>query len=375
MFTNLFAQNNFELGYYIDQSGNKIEGEISEIRLNNFPSSFIIRKKGKEEIIKTNKVSLIKYGTLVFEKKKFQYDPTVRYEIGNLNSSRSLSMVEANDFLQLLVDGEYKLYKYSKNSVSTFFYEIPNEEIITLLYKKYLTRNKSINENKDFKVQLWNNVKNPKYSTLDNYSYIKYRDEDLEDYFKEANGITFKRVKKTKVLFNIFAGYSNSTMDIDFLQNIPAESHSHITVMPEIEYVLNNNIMNPTSFYFNLKYRVVKADYEEVYVRENWQHQVDYQSLYFSLGIKQYFLSSNNTKFYGKFGFGYDSPLKAEITSPPASWILNPIFLDQATAGINAGLGMKLFNSFLVEIDYDYLFNTQFINKNTSVNFKVGYSF
>ena len=34
MFTNLFAQNKFELGYYIDQSGNKIEGEISEIKIN-----------------------------------------------------------------------------------------------------------------------------------------------------------------------------------------------------------------------------------------------------------------------------------------------------------------------------------------------------
>ena len=51
LFTNLYAQNKFELGYYIDQSGNKIEGEISEITMNSFPSYFIIRKKGKEEII------------------------------------------------------------------------------------------------------------------------------------------------------------------------------------------------------------------------------------------------------------------------------------------------------------------------------------
>jgi len=145
--------------------------------------------------------------------------------------------------------------------------------------------------------------------------------------------------------------------------------------MPEIEYVLNNNVMNPTSFYFNLKYRSVKADYEEVYVRENWQHQVDYQSLLFSLGAKKYFLSSNNIKFYGKLGFGVDIPLKSEILSPAESWRLNPIFLDHIKGGINTGLGIKLYDSFLVEIDYDYIFNTLFIRKNTSINFKVGYSF
>lgn len=375
LFTNLYAQNKFELGYYIDQSGNKFEGEISEITLNSFPSNFIIRKKGKEETVETSSATLIKYGTIVFEKKKFQYDPTVRYEIGNLNSNRSLSMVETIDFLQLLVDGQYKLYRYSKNGVSTFFYEIPNKEVTTLVYKKYLTRNNSINENKDFKAQLWNNVKNPKYSTLDNYSYIKYKGEDLEDYFKEANGITFKRIKKNKVLFNIFVGYSNSSMDINFLQDLPAENHSHITVMPEIEYVFNNNLMNPTSFYLNLKYRSVKANYEEVYVRKNWQHQVDYQSLLFSLGAKKYFLSSKDMKFYGKIGFALDIPIKDEILSPVESWALNPIFLNHHKGGINTGLGMKLHNSFLIEIDYDHLFNTLHIKKNTSVNFKIGYSF
>lgn len=145
--------------------------------------------------------------------------------------------------------------------------------------------------------------------------------------------------------------------------------------MPEIEYILNKNMANSTSFYFNVKYRSIKANYEEVYVRENWHHTVDYQSLCFSLGVKQYFLSSEKNKFYGKLGLGYDTPIKAEITSPPASWILNPIYMDQAGAGINAGLGFKLHNSFLIEIDYDYNFSTTYVDKFTSLNFKVGYSF
>jgi len=373
--TNLFAQNKFELGYYIDQSGNKVEGEISEITMNSFPSNFIIRKKGKEETVETSTATLIKYGSIVFEKKSFQYDPSMRMDIANMSKQKEFRLVNKTAFVQLMVNGDTKLYKYTENGVSTFFYETANKQLTTLKYKKYLENGTDINENKEFLSQL-QEVKNEKVSGNEGYyNAVKYNDTDLVDYFTKLNGKSIKVDKKSKMFFNVFAGYSISSMDINFLQDLPAENYWHITIMPEIEYVLNNNVMNPTSFYFNLKYRSVRADYEEVYVRENWQHQVDYQSLLFSLGAKKYFLSSNNIKFYGKLGFGVDIPLKAEILSPAESWRLNPIFLDHIKGGINTGLGMKLYNSFLIEIDYDYLFNTQYINKNTSINFKVGYSF
>lgn len=375
LFTNLYAQNKFELGYYIDQSGNKIKGEISEIALSSFPSKFIIRKNGKEETVESNNATLIKYGTIVFEKKSFQYDPLVRLDIVNMPKQKEFQLVNKTAFVQLMVNGDTRLYKYTENGVSTFFYETANKQLTTLKYKKYLENGTDINENKEFLVQL-QEVKNERISGNEGYyNAVKYNDVDLVDYFTKLNGKSLKVDKKSKVLFNIFAGYSISSMDINFLQDLPAENYSHVTVMPEIEYVINNNIMNPTSFYFNLKYRSIKADYEEVYVRENWQHQVDYQSLFFSFGAKKYFLSSNNIKFYGKLGFGLDIPLKAEILSPIESWTLHPIYLDHYKGAINAGLGVKLYNSFLIEIDYDYIFNTIHINKNTSVNFKVGYSF
>lgn len=375
LFTNLYAQNKFELGYYIDQSGNKIEGEISEITMNSFPSYFIIRKKGKEETVDTNKASLIKYGTVVFEKKSFQYDPSVRSDIANMSKQKEFQLVNKTAFVQLMVNGDTKLYKYTENGVTTFFYETSNNELTTLKYKKYLKNDTDINENKEFINQL-KEIKNQSIVDKEGYfNAIKYNDADLVSYFTKLNGKSIKTAKQSKVLFNVFAGYAIGSMDIKFLQDLQAQTYSHVTVMPEVEYVFNNNVMNPTSFYLNLKYHAFKADFEEVYERENWQHQVDYQSLLLSLGAKKYFLSSKDMKFYGKLGFGVDIPLKAEILSPVASWRLNPIYLDHLKGGINTGLGMKLYNSFLVEIDYDFVFNTNFINKNTSINFKVGYSF
>lgn len=373
--TSVFAQNKFEIGYYIDQSGNKIEGEISEIEISNFPESFVYRKGNKTEVVNSDAAKTIKYGTKIFEKREFQFDPSVRFDIANMSTNKNLKLINKTDFLELLVDGNFKLYKYVENGISTFFYEDSSKKLTTLEYKKYLNNGTDIYENKEYLNQLKDNVKNETEQTESYYNTVKYNDTDLVNYFQNVNGKSSKKETKSQLKFNIFVGYSITSMDIDFLQDIGAQSHQHVTIMPEIEYVLNKNLRNPTSFYFNLKYRALKANYEEIYVRENWHHEVDYQSIYIALGVKQYLLSSEKMKFYGKLGIGYDLPIKAEIMSPTESWTLNPIFFDEPSAGINIGVGMNVYKSFLVEIDYDYIFNTSYVNKNTSLNFKVGYSF
>lgn len=375
LFTNLFAQNKFELGYYIDQSGNKVEGEISEIQINNFPDSFIFRNGKNTEVIQTSLVSKIKYGIDVFEKRQFQYDLSTSNDLKKMSKQKDVELEDKTSFLQLIVDGRYKLYKYVNNGTSVFFYEDVSGQLTTLNYKKYVENGTDIKENKEYLTQLSQNVQSDTKKKDYFSSAIKYNDADLIDYFTKVNGKSVKREARSQFKFNFFVGYSISTMGINFLQNVDSKKYQHITAMPEIEYVLNKNVSNPTSFYFNVKYRSIKADYEEVYVRKNWNHKVGYQSLCFSIGAKQYFLSSDKVQLYGKLGIGYDNPLKAEILSPMESWNLNPIFFDHPSAGINAGLGVKLYDSFLVEIDYDYVFKTSYLIKNTSLNLKVGYSF
>lgn len=373
--TNLFAQNKFELGYYIDQSGNKVEGEISEISLNSFPSNFIIRQKGKEETVETSTATLIKYGSIIFEKKSFQYDPSTRMDIANMSKQKEFRLVNKTAFVQLMVNGDIKLYKYTESGVSTFFYETVNNQLTTLKYKKYLENGTDINENKEFLSQL-QEVKNEKISGNEGYyNAVKYNDTDLVDYFTKLNGKSIKVDKKSKVFFNVFAGYGINTMDINFVSDIAAEQYSYFTIIPEVEYIMNINKMNPIGFYFNVKLHTFKGDFVEEYVRYDWNHEVDYKSLYISFGAKQYFLSSEKTKFYAKLGLGLNNPIKSEILSPIDSWLLNPILLDRYSAGINAGVGVKLYNKLLMEFEYDSVFNTPHVNKNTSINFKVGYSF
>lgn len=375
VFNNLLAQNNFELGYYIDESGNKIEGNISEIEISNFPEYFFYRKGNKTEEINVNSVNTIKYGTEVFEKKQFQYDPSIKLDIDKMSKNKELNLVSKTAFLQLLVNGNYKLYKYVENGVTTFFYEDDSNKLTTLKYKKYLLNNTDIDENKEYLNQLSQNINSGTKQVEGYYSTIKYNDNDLKEYFTKINGNSVKVERKSKVKFNIFAGYFLHSMDINFITDVPAENYGHFSIMPEIEYVLDQNKINPTSFYFNAKFHSFKKEFVEKVVRDDWHHKVNYQSIYVSFGVKKYFLSSENIQFYGKLGVGLNNPVKHEIEMPLDAWRVKPIYLSHFGGGISPGIGAKFFDSFLVEVDYDYIFNTLFINKNTSLNFKVGYSF
>lgn len=370
-----FGQSNFEYGYYIDNAGNKKECEISEITINRFPEKIIVRKNKQIEELNLSEIKEVKYGTDIFHKKEFQHESSNGYNIDNLTKDEKFHFTEKTAFVQLLVEGNYNLYQYVANGLPTFIYQNPEGDLITLGYKKYLKQGNNIDENKFYLNQLFENVKNPKYVNLSTYSILKYNAEDLSAYFREVNGKSYVKVKKSKVHFNVFAGYANHTMDINFILDLSSKNYGHVLVVPEIEYVLNKSVKNPVSFYLNVSLHQFKNDFVEEYVRENWHHKVDYKSLYVSLGTKKYFLSNNTLSYYAKLGVGLNNPIKSEILSPQQSWILNPILLDRNGVGINGGVGVKLFDAILMEVDYDHVINTAHINKNTSLNLKVGYTF
>lgn len=370
-----FGQSNFEYGHYIDNSGNKKECEVSEITINRFPEKIIIRNNKQIEEVELSGIKEVKYGVNIFQKKEFQYDPSISYQINELSENKDFYLKQKIAFVQLLVEGNYNLYQYIEKGVSTFFYQNPEGDLITLGYKKYFKERNNIAENKFYQTQLFENVKNPKYLNIGSYSILKYNEEDLTRYFKEVNGKSFVKVKQSRLRFNLMLGYSNHTMDINFLSDLPAKKYGHFIIVPEVEYFLNKNLKNPLSFYFNVNLHQFKKEFVEEYERENWFHKVNYQSLYVSLGAKKYFLSNKNISYYGKFGVGLNNPIKSEILSPIESWTLNPILLDRYGAGLNAGVGVKLFDSILVDLDFDYVFNTPHVNKNTSLNLKAGYSF
>lgn len=374
--TNMLAQEKFEYGYYIDNNGNIKEGEISEIKPEKIPSEIYFRSRGKIELKNLNDIKEVKYGNLIFRKKIFKIDSSSVSGINYLPSDSEPHYEEKSDFLQLLLDGEYQLYSYIQSGFQVFFYEKNNENIQTLEYKKYIDAAHMVKENKNYLKQLADGVNNKSYSEK-SYSAMKYNSKDLIDYFTMVNGKTNVKEGKAKLSFNFYVGYSYHSFDIDFTPNtnLGTKHYGHITVMPEIEYMLNKNIRNPISFYFNLKYHAFKKEYAVAHESGIWNHSVDYKSIFTSWGVKKYFLTSEKKSFYGKIGLGFNTPFKGDVQSPLRAWTTKLMRIDVAGVGINSGLGIKLYNRFNLEVDYEYTFNSVYTQNNSSLNFKIGYSF
>src|SRR5690606_15051300 len=130
-------------------------------------------KKGKQvEEISTAMVSKIKYGIRIFEKRNFQYDPSLRLSIDEMPTQPDIDLVNHSAFVELLVNGEHKLYKYVEKGVSMFFYEDMSNNLVLLQYKKYINSRQEINENKTFQIQLKNTLPNPVFQTENDYESL-----------------------------------------------------------------------------------------------------------------------------------------------------------------------------------------------------------
>lgn len=375
-FTKAVSQVKFEYGYYITHADKRIEGAISVFQLPNIPDEILIKKeKGITEKVLTNTLKELSFGSTELIRKKFTFDPTLTSDFSKLTNNEGFNLIDKNDFLELLVDGEYKLYRFVHEGNSTFFYEGEKGALITLYYKKYLAPNKNIFENKAFVKQLEQDAGLQKGLRFVNFEHLNYNEQELIAFFKKANGTSLIEKRISKLVFNVYAGYSIHTMDVQFLTDQPSESYAHFNVIPEIEYIFNTAKINPTALYFNVKLHAFKKDYMMMYESGEWIHELEYQSLFFATGLKKYFLNSEKIKLFAKIGVAYNHVLKTKTVTPNRGKNIEIIKLDNHGAGLNFAFGSKVFQNGLVEIGYDYTFNNLYVKNNGSVNFKLGYSF
>jgi hypothetical protein len=370
------AQVKTEKGYYIDAQGIKHQGEFKNFFFdaNNLVYSFT--EKGATKNIDLSQVEEFAVGGVKYQKKMFYYDPEAKLDFQQISSSPDYNEQVKTSLVEVLVEGQYSLYRYVEGGVPTFFYSIDGNDLNTLIYKKYLDKNSIIQENNSFVNQLMNQFPDSKFNSKIDFKSIKYRSSDLIDFFTKINGKKYVSEKKIDLRFNLFAGYSIHSMNIDF-QTIDygTQTYNHFTAMPEFEMVFNKYKKNPLSLYVNVKYHKFNKDYIEEFERENLLTLISYEALNFSLGTKKYFLANEKSAFYGKFGIGFNTVLDSEVLAPIYAWNIRFLDLSGQTFGFNVGLGYKFLDKYMVELDYDKGSNTRYYTNNTSVNFKVGYSF
>src|SRR5690606_7705833 len=182
------AQINYEAAYYINNSGETINGFIKNEGWNNNPSEIEFKKNNtaEGELLKISAVS--EFGI----KNKFKYIRAVvaidRSSDDNnyLPSTKAPNLQEENLFLKVLIEGDANLYVYTVNNLLRFFYntnKIPTEQLIYKRYKAYPT---VIGKNEQYKQQLYNNLKCETIN-IGMVNKLEYRQSEMVRYFKTYN--------------------------------------------------------------------------------------------------------------------------------------------------------------------------------------------
>lgn len=303
-----YTQIIFEKGYYINNTGEKIEGLIKNIAWAKNPTQFDFKlTEGSEQqklTIETVKAFGINSGS-TYIRSNVDIDLSSS-QFSSLSKERAPKLQNKTLFLRVLVQGQANLYAYSNGNVSKFLYNKDNSPIEQLIFKKYLDAENKIATNAGYKHQLWMALKSACIS-LEDFKSIDFKEKDLVDLFTtfhECDGTEFfnfvNRRKKSSLNINLRPGLSYSSVSLENVRSrgltsadLGSELTFRIGLEAEIILPINKNkwaiLIEPSYQYFEAE----KATRFGTGVAK-----VDYKALNLALGIRHYFFLNQHSKIF-----------------------------------------------------------------------------
>jgi hypothetical protein len=182
-----FAQINYEPGYYVDNSGGKVQCLIKNIGWKNNPVYIDYKMTEGDEprqrvIDNTAEFSV---GSYKFKRYTVNIDRSSN-EVEKLSDTREPEWRKETLFLKVLVEGKATLYQYEDNNLTKYFYSTGSHTTAEqLLYREYSVA-QVIYENSAFRQQLYNLMKD-KTQDANEFKNVKYRASDLISLFLDYN--------------------------------------------------------------------------------------------------------------------------------------------------------------------------------------------
>jgi len=395
---NCYSQINFEKGYYINNSNQKVDCLIKNIDWKNNPTEFEYKLTENSDTQKATIKTVKEFG--VYNISKYSRH-TVKIDKSS-NDIREISNVKKgifNDeelFLKVLIEGKASLYSFEDGNLKRYFYSKDDSTIVQLIFKKYSTLDNKIGTNIRYKQQLWNDLKCStfKMSKVENLDYKK---NDLVSFFVEYNECNNQEFinyeeKQKKDLFNlsIRAGINNSSLSIrnrvSNYKDVTFDDELGFRFGIEGEFIMPFN-KNKWAILIEPSYQYYKSEKTKTVIRfssaipQNIIFNADYESIELPIGIRHYFFLNNNSKIFinGSFVFDFTGD-KSNINFGNAVSSTDPSTLKIRTGNNLAfGLGYKYNNKYSLEFRYstdrDLFYNYQYWESNyNSLSVIFGYT-
>ncbi len=213
--SSIFAQVNFEKGYYIDKDDNKIECYIKNLDWNTAPDEIFFKldlDNGANKISTSSINEFQVYNTDQYYKRLIVEE----LEFNNNNVARGL-------LFKVLLEGEASIYEISREK-KQFFYGKKGKKVKPLSHKKSVDNKSRIKEDNSFRRALFDELKCSSSLNLQEFRSLKYNANDLVEIFeiynlclnKEHTNFYNKRTKfKIKLSLNAgavsFPNFKNQT--------------------------------------------------------------------------------------------------------------------------------------------------------------------
>ncbi|HET8855692.1 MAG TPA: tRNA modification GTPase, partial [Salinimicrobium sp.] len=249
---NCFAQITFEQGYYINNSGQMINGLIKNNDWRSNPEEFEFKRSESDDSQTLRIENVREFG--VDDKFKFIRE-TVQIDrssdnISNLSESRKPVFDTEELFLKVLVEGKADLFQYQNGNLKRYFFRIDDSEVEQLIYKNYRTSKGKIGTNNRFRQQLWNGLECETIAR-NKIGKTEYNENDLVKVFVQFNScenadiVNFANNQKRDLLnINIRPRLTSSSLTVQSISNnreIELGNKQSIGVGVEAEFILPFN--------------------------------------------------------------------------------------------------------------------------------------
>ena len=355
---NVYAQVVFESGYFIDNSGQKVECLIRNVDWSDNPTEFQYKLSEGSEINTATIESVKEFGVDGFSKyikSKVKIDRSSD-NIYHLSHDRNPIFKEEELFLRVLVEGKANLYFYEHENLSRFFFSIEDAGIEQLVFKRYRSQGNKIGNNQLFRQQLWSHLQCPEF-TMNKVEKTNYTRRDLVRYFVDFNECHDQLLvnyteqgAKTVFNLNIRPGLNYSSL---FIENPTADG-----IFPKRDTDFGSEI----GFRFGIEAELILPFHRNkwgIIMEPTYHHfkseketsidkvKVNYTSIEIPIGVRHYFFLNEKSKIFINGSFIVDVTFNSIIEFEE-----QPNLPIRTAINLGFGLGYKYNDKFGLELRY-----------------------
>jgi hypothetical protein len=367
-----FSQIQFENGYFINESGQKIECLIKNVDWKNNPTEFEYKMSEDAAVQKASISTVKEFGINGFPK---NIRASVKIDrssdlMNKMGSDKNPIFQEETLFLKVLIESKASLFVYEDGNLTRYFYSLSDSEIKQLVYKKYLVDNIALAENNAFRQQLFTDLK-CQGMTLNDVKNLIYAKKDLEGFFTKYNrcanaGIADQAPKQTRDFFNLSLrpglNYSSLAMSnsINRFLNIDFGNELGFRFGIEAEFILPFN-RNKWALIVEPTYQQFKSEkIHQPNANNTFFIEANYSSIELPIGVRHYFFLNEDSKIFVNVSGIFDLSIGSsdiKILRSDQSTIFSLEIDSEFNAGL--GIGYKYKN---YSLEMRYLTNREILN-------------